>query len=266
MFCPNCGAEMQSGIRFCTKCGTKLDVDQPKMATETPRKIESTPGKMAKIQCELCGSTDIMKDDGFFVCQHCGCKYSLEEARKMMIEGKVDVSGSTIKVDTNQEVVGLIQLAYDDLKKRALDNCDKHLEEAISKDNGISDSWFMKAVLYRYDSEFYDTYSERAKKCERNIGIFTEEMWKQQGGIPIPVLFSDSFHKKSPWIMTIDYESDIAMIPNDKVTTIHITPGEHKFVLWMDEWGENKMYAKIYVTKNTCIGRKLSLLGTRLID
>lgn len=39
-----------------------------------------------------------MKQDGVFVCQSCGMKYSVEEAKKMMIEGTVDVQG-TVKVD-----------------------------------------------------------------------------------------------------------------------------------------------------------------------
>lgn len=37
---------------------------------------------MAMIKCEMCGSTDIIKQDGVFVCQSCGIKYSPEEAKK----------------------------------------------------------------------------------------------------------------------------------------------------------------------------------------
>lgn len=59
---------------------------------------------MKQLTCEMCGSTDLLKQDGVFVCQSCGCKYSVEEARKMMIEGTVDVSGSTIKVDNSDFV------------------------------------------------------------------------------------------------------------------------------------------------------------------
>ena len=54
---------------------------------------------MKRLTCEMCGSTDLIKQDGVFVCQTCGCKYSIEEAKKMMVEGTVDVSGSTVKVD-----------------------------------------------------------------------------------------------------------------------------------------------------------------------
>lgn len=39
---------------------------------------------MAQMTCELCGSTDFIKQDGVFVCQKCGCKYSVEDARKIM--------------------------------------------------------------------------------------------------------------------------------------------------------------------------------------
>ena len=53
---------------------------------------------MKQLICEMCGGTDLMKQDGAFVCQNCGMKYSVEEAKKMMIEGTVDVQG-TVQVD-----------------------------------------------------------------------------------------------------------------------------------------------------------------------
>ena len=55
---------------------------------------------MKQLTCEMCGSTDLIKDGGVFVCQSCGCKYSIEEAKRMIIEGTVDVQG-TVKVDNS---------------------------------------------------------------------------------------------------------------------------------------------------------------------
>lgn len=66
---------------------------------------------MKKLTCEMCGSTDLLKQDGVFVCQSCGTKYSVEEAKKMMVEGTVDVSGSTVKVDSSDELENLYQIA-----------------------------------------------------------------------------------------------------------------------------------------------------------
>ena len=57
---------------------------------------------MKQLTCEMCGSTDLIKQDGVFVCQSCGCKYSVEEAKKMMIEGTVEVKGS-VKVDDSEK-------------------------------------------------------------------------------------------------------------------------------------------------------------------
>lgn len=57
---------------------------------------------MKQLTCEMCGSTDLIKQDGVFVCQVCGCKYSVEEAKKMMVEGVVQVEG-TVKVDNSDK-------------------------------------------------------------------------------------------------------------------------------------------------------------------
>lgn len=46
---------------------------------------------MKAIKCELCGSNQLLKKEGFFQCEYCGTKYSLEEARKLL--GKVEIEG-----------------------------------------------------------------------------------------------------------------------------------------------------------------------------
>ena len=54
---------------------------------------------MKVIKCEQCGSYELKKIDGEFVCQHCGTKYTFEEARKLMFE----IEG-TVKVDNFSQV------------------------------------------------------------------------------------------------------------------------------------------------------------------
>ncbi len=66
---------------------------------------------MKAIICEMCGNNEFIKEDGLFVCQSCGTKYTVEEAKKMMIEGPVDVSGSTVKLDRSDRLDNLYQLA-----------------------------------------------------------------------------------------------------------------------------------------------------------
>ena len=57
---------------------------------------------MKAIQCELCGSQDIVKEEGFFVCQNCKTKYSAEEAKKLV---------GTVKIDNSETVDNLFTLA-----------------------------------------------------------------------------------------------------------------------------------------------------------
>lgn len=66
---------------------------------------------MKKLVCELCGSDDIVKQEGCFVCQQCGTKYSIEEAKRMMMEGGDAAPGITVKVDNTSFVERYLQNA-----------------------------------------------------------------------------------------------------------------------------------------------------------
>lgn len=67
---------------------------------------------MKQLTCEVCGSTDLIKQDGVFVCQACGCKYSVEDARKMMIEGAVSIEGAVKTKSDDFEVRAGELIAY----------------------------------------------------------------------------------------------------------------------------------------------------------
>lgn len=46
---------------------------------------------MNQLKCEVCGGEDFIKQGGIFVCQPCGVKYNVEEARKVLSgEGTYD--------------------------------------------------------------------------------------------------------------------------------------------------------------------------------
>lgn len=94
---------------------------------------------MKKIECEMCGSNDFVKNGGFFVCQHCGCKYTVEEAKKLMVEG-------TVKLDNTDKINNLYVLA-----RRAKDADDA--ENAIRYYNEI-----MQEVPNDWEPVFYSAY------------------------------------------------------------------------------------------------------------
>ena len=107
---------------------------------------------MKQLVCEMCGGTDLIKQDGVFVCQSCGCKYSVEEARKMMIEGTVDVSGSTVKVDSSDRVENLLLLARRARNDKNGKDAEKYYSEVLSYEPN------------NYEAQFYSLYYS-ARNC-----------------------------------------------------------------------------------------------------
>lgn len=85
---------------------------------------------MKQLVCEMCGSTELMKQDGVFVCQTCGCKYSVEEAKKMMVEGTVEVAG-IVKIDRSDNYNNLVQQARDAIADGRFDGAYQHCSEAL---------------------------------------------------------------------------------------------------------------------------------------
>ena len=98
---------------------------------------------MKQLTCEMCGSTDLMKQDGVFVCQTCGTKYSVEEAKKMMIEGIVEVTG-TVKVDNTAAVDNYFNLARSAIESGNYKEAENYSNKIIELDPKNSSAWEIK--------------------------------------------------------------------------------------------------------------------------
>ncbi len=111
---------------------------------------------MKQLICEMCTSNDLVKQDGFFVCQNCGTKYSVEEAKKMMVEGTVDVTG-TVRIDTSDELQNLYQLARRAKEDENAENACKYYDMIAVKD---PTSW---------EAAFYNVYFQARQTNIMNI-------------------------------------------------------------------------------------------------
>ena len=63
---------------------------------------------MKAIVCEMCGSNDLIKRDGVYICQNCGTKYTVEEAKNLLVEvdqAKTDISDDRIDNYSTNEVI-----------------------------------------------------------------------------------------------------------------------------------------------------------------
>ena len=118
---------------------------------------------MKQLTCEMCGSTELIKQDGFFVCQACGCKYSVEEAKKMMIEGTVEIQG-TVKIDKTDSLEKLYQLARRAKEIDDLENAQKYYEMILLD---APKSW---------EAQFYSIYFESIQTSVANMESATNKV------------------------------------------------------------------------------------------
>ena len=107
---------------------------------------------MKRLVCEMCGSTDLIKENGVFVCQSCGCKYSVEEARKMMVEGTVEVQG-TVKVDNSHLINNYIEMAKNALKSSNNEEAENYANKIIEIDPKNSSAWEIKGEAAGWQSK-----------------------------------------------------------------------------------------------------------------
>lgn len=119
---------------------------------------------MKQLTCEMCGSTELMKQDGVFVCQTCGTKYSVEEAKKMMVEGTVEVAG-TVKVDDSAKIANyytMAESAYDaSNQKEAESYCNKIIEV----DPSNYKAWLLKGRAAGWQSTLANIRVEESVNC-----------------------------------------------------------------------------------------------------
>lgn len=106
-------------------------------------------GKMKQLICEMCGSAELMKQDGLFVCQACGTKYSVEEAKKMMIEGAVEVQGA-VQIKNTAQLENLLKLARSSYASKNYSQAEEFCNQIIAMDAEIYEAWKLKGEAINF--------------------------------------------------------------------------------------------------------------------
>lgn len=134
---------------------------------------------MKQIVCEVCGSNDLVKEDGCFICQYCGAKYSPEEAKRLIVEvnGKVDVSGSKVTVDNTSFVERSLESARRAKAKEDWEECEKYynMVEQYEPTNieAIFYSSYGKARMALVDSDRFKR-EQKIKVLKNSISVIDD--------------------------------------------------------------------------------------------
>lgn len=143
---------------------------------------------MKQLTCEMCGGTDLIKEEGIFVCQTCGCKYSVEEAKRMMVEGTVDVQG-TVKVDNTAFVEKYLANARRAKQKEDWEETEKYynmveqndptnIEAIFYSSYGKAKSSLVESDLYKRQAAF-KVLTNCVSLIDDNYSIEKEEVEKE---------------------------------------------------------------------------------------
>ena len=111
---------------------------------------------MKAIKCEMCSSTDVVKDGEFYVCQSCGTKYSVEAAKKLMVE---------VEEKENVKLNNLYQRARKSLEVNDLAHAAEYYKQILDEK---PNDW--EAYFYSYLGEFSTFTNAQASSVALKLG------------------------------------------------------------------------------------------------
>lgn len=132
---------------------------------------------MKKVQCEMCGSNDLIKHNGLFQCSYCGMQYTLEEAKKLYVEG-------TVKIDNSDFINKQLRNARRAYEKEDWEEVEKYYNIVEQHDpsniEAIFYSSFAKVKLSLFDSNVYKR-GQKFHVLARSISVLDDHYDKTKG-------------------------------------------------------------------------------------
>lgn len=108
---------------------------------------------MRQLTCEICGSNELIKQEGIFVCQSCGCKYSVEEVRRMMANGTDEVT-SPINTDNSAQINNFLELSKNAYESGNGESAFEYANKALELNLKNPKAWICKMKSIEYNSTF----------------------------------------------------------------------------------------------------------------
>ena len=148
----------------------------------------------------MCGSTDLMKTDGVFVCQTCGTKYSVEEAKRMMVEGTVEASNMA-------NIENLLKLANSAYDSKNYKEAEKACNEIIRLDSNNYEAWLLKGKAVNLQINANNPRVLEVYNCVMTAYRSLDESRKEEKSLEILDFMVDCFMEEANfWLNNFEAE------------------------------------------------------------
>lgn len=111
---------------------------------------------MKKMVCEVCGGTELVKQNGVFVCQVCGAMYSMEDVKNLLtdVEGgevnSVAAPAATAAPAGGVQVENLLSLAKSSFDSKNYAQAENFCNQIIAIDSKCFEAWKLKGEAINY--------------------------------------------------------------------------------------------------------------------
>ena len=117
---------------------------------------------MKAIVCEMCGSHDLVKQDGLYVCQHCGTKYTVDEVKKLMIDLSNISDENPIPVKVVGDTENFKKLARAVLDAGNGEEALKYANQILEVNADDFDGWVLKFHAYLGSQSLEESHYQEA--------------------------------------------------------------------------------------------------------
>lgn len=166
-YCVNCGFQLNESAKFCPQCGTPIRphntgavIDSNTSTTSSDSRQNQKERDFRAMVCELCGSNDIIKRNGLFECQHCGTKYTVEEAKGLI---------GVVKIDYSNELRNLYEIARRARNDNNSESAQKYYEQILVKDPSSWEAYFYSVYFQSMNTNIAGIQgaANRITACEK---------------------------------------------------------------------------------------------------
>ena len=131
---------------------------------------------MKKMQCEVCGGSDLMKlDEDLFVCRSCGVQYTKAEAQKLIVE-----FAGPVVIDRAAELENMLVRAEQSLEEGDEQKAVSYYEKALDIDPENAQALEGKASILRREAE-NAKHRQQEEAARRNaVELIPQEISKEE--------------------------------------------------------------------------------------